>query len=235
MRGLRNGRQIFPNPRPFSINEAKLKLLNLEGKIMKKLIKASLFIGAALLSLGSGSVAYAATTPQTSTSTADLTPGTITLDSVPGGSTSSTDTGGITFGTVASSASDTSYKSTGISSALHVTNPGQATGWAVTVSNSDFTDASGGTLKGAVLSLDSTKTPAISADAADNVSALPTFDASLALSSAPVAIASAPAGAGVGAYTASYNSGDASLSVPAGNVGGSYTSTLTWTLSNAPS
>ena len=45
----------------------------------------------------------------------------------------------------------------------------------------------------------------------------------------------AAAGDGIGAYTATYNPTDASLMVPAGNAGGSYSSTLTWTLSNAPS
>ena len=215
----------------------------MEGNyIMKKLLKNSLLIGAAILGIGSvgagGIVTKAATTtpaPETSTSTADLTPGTITLDSVPGGSTSTTTPGGIDFGTVASSASDATYKSTSISSDLHVTNPGEPTGWSVSVADSAFSNATGGSLKGAVLSLADSKSPALTADATDNVSALPTFNPTIALSTAPATVVDAAAGDGVGAYTATYNTGDASLMVPAGNVGGSYSSTLTWTLSNAPS
>ena len=185
---------------------------------MKKLLKNSLLISAAILGIGSvgagGIVAKAATTtapPETSTSTADLTPGTITLDSVPGGSTSTTTPGGIDFGTVASSASDATYKSTSISSDLHVTNPGEPTGWSVSVADSAFSNATGGSLKGAVLSLADSKSPALTADASDNVSTLPTFSPTLSLSTAPVTVVDAAAGDGIGAYTATYNPTDASL------------------------
>lgn len=206
---------------------------------MKKLLRSSLFIGAALLgvsSLGAGITTKAATTPPTpltSDASADITPGTITLDTVPGGGT--TGTPGILFGTVAADAGDTTYKSTQISSDLHVTDSGNGSGWSVTVADSPFTDGTGDTLKGAALSLDDSATPGIKADAADNVSALPTFTADTALSASPSTVLSAAPKAGVGAYTTSYNSTDASLAVPAGNVGGSYSSTLTWTLANAPS
>jgi hypothetical protein len=205
---------------------------------MKKLLRNSLFIGAALLgvsSLGAGITTKAATTatPLTSDASADITPGTITLDTVPGGGSSTTS--GILFGTVAADAGDTTYKSTQISSDLHVTDSGNGSGWAVTVADSPFTDTAGDTLKGAVLSLDDSANPAIKADATDNVSALPTFTADTTLSASPSTVLSAAPKAGVGAYTTTYNGTDASLAVPAGNIGGSYSSTLTWTLSNAPS
>lgn len=210
---------------------------------MKKILKNSLFIGAALLGIGSlgaaGITAKAADTtttppaPLKSNASADITPGTITLDTVPGGG--STGTPGILFGTVAADAGDTSYKSTQISSDLHLTNPGNSSGWSITVADSPFTDTDGDTLKGAALSLSDTATPALTADATDNVSALPTFSTVTNLSASPSTILSAPAKAGVGAFTTKFNSTDATLSVPAGNIGGSYISTLTWTLSNAPS
>lgn len=197
---------------------------------MKRILKNSLLIGAAVLGVSSvgigSSVVKAATTPPTTNVSADITPGTITLDSEPA----------INFGTVASSASDTTYKSTAMTGDLHVTNPGEATGWSVSVADSPFTDTtSSNTLKGAVLSLDDSTTAPLKADATDNVSALPTFNGALTLSGTASNILNAPAGAGIGAYTASYGNTDASLMVPAGNAGGSYSSTLTWTLSNAPS
>lgn len=193
---------------------------------MKKLVRNSMLVGAAVLGIGSlGAVAQAATTPATSVTskaTADITPGTITLDSAPG----------VNFGTVASSASDDTYTSTAISSDLHITDPGNASGYSVTVADSSFKAHGGGALKNAALSFaDAT---AISADAKDNVSTAPTFKGSLAISDKPATVLNAKAGEGVGAYTADYGAGDASLEVPAGNIGGSYSSTLTWTLANAP-
>lgn len=202
---------------------------------MKKLLRNSLLIGAAFLGLGSvgvgGLVVKAAdapaptTTPASATTT--ITPGTITIKSAPS----------IEFGTVNSSANDIKYTSTNFSSGLQVANPGQATGWSVTVSGTPFTTGAtnGTTLKGAVLDLADTETTPVTADDADNVSTLPTFTASTPITSAPAIVLNAAAGQGVGAFTAKYGNNDASLSVPAGNIGGSYTSTLSWTLTNAPS
>lgn len=199
---------------------------------MKRLLRNSLYIGAALLGLGSlGAstlVTKAATTPTTSTTpetaSATLTPGTIMIKSAPS----------IAFGTVASSADDTSYTSTSFTSALQVANPGEPTGWSLTLADSPFTTAATGglTLKGAALSL--TDTTPVTADDSDNVSSLPTFTGSTSVTSVPATILNAPAGGGVGSFTAKFGSADATLRVPAGNIGGSYTSNLTWTLSNAP-
>ena len=205
---------------------------------MKKLVRNSMLVGAAVLGIGSlGAVAQAATTPApsattpapsvTSTSTADITPGKITLSSVPS----------FQFGTVAASANDISYTSTSTSGSLNFLNiadAGTGTGYTVTVAASPFTAKGGATLKNAQLLLDNKETDPITADDVDNVSTPPTLFAKLSLSSDPVTVVSAKAGSGVGAYTVTYGSTDASLKVPAGNIGGSYSSTLTWTLANAP-
>ncbi|MBL3530465.1 WxL domain-containing protein [Companilactobacillus zhachilii] len=202
---------------------------------MKQILKNSLLVGAAFLGLGSlglgGYVAKAATTPTSSTTpataSATLTPGTITIKSAPS----------ISFGTVDSSADDTSYASTAFSNSLQVANPGEPTGWTVSLSDTPFTDGTtgGATLKGASLSLDDSDATPVKADDADNVSTAPKFTSSATISSAPVTILDAAAGEGVGSFTTSYNGGDATLKVPAGNIGGSYTSQLSWTLTNAPS
>lgn len=195
---------------------------------MKKLVRNSMLVGAAVLGIGSlGAVAQAATTPApsvTSTSTADITPGKITLSSVPS----------FQFGTVAASANDISYTSTSTSGSLNIADAGTGTGYTVTVAASPFTAKGGATLKNAQLLLDNKETDPITADDVDNVSTPPTLFAKLSLSSDPVTVVSAKAGSGVGAYTGTYGSTDASLKVPAGNIGGSYSSTLTWTLANAP-
>ncbi len=199
---------------------------------MKRILKSSLLISAALLGVSSvgGVVASAATTvpPLTSTASADITPGTITLDSVPGVSFGSTTAG------LPSNASDFTYTSTAIASDLHVSDPGNASGYSVTVADTPFTSSSttSSTLKGAALSF--TDAAAITADSKNNVSTAPTFTGSLPISATPAEVLNAPVGEGVGAYTAAYGATDASLFVPAGNIGGSYSSTLTWTLSNAP-
>lgn len=195
---------------------------------MKKLVRNSMLVGAAVLGIGSlGAVAQAATTPAspvTSTATADITPGKITLSSAPS----------FQFGTVAASANDISYTSTSTSGILDIADAGTGTGYTVTVAASPFTATGGAALKNEQLLLDNKETDPIKADDADNVSTPPTLVAKLSLSSSPVTVVSAAAGSGVGAYTGKYGSTDASLKVPAGNIGGSYSSTLKWTLANAP-
>ncbi|GEP25299.1 WxL domain-containing protein [Lentilactobacillus diolivorans] len=198
---------------------------------MKKLVRNSMLVGAVVLGIGSlGTVAQAATTPASpvpstsSTATADITPGKITLSSAPS----------FQFGTVAASANDISYKSTSTSGSLDIADAGTGTGYTVTVAASPFTATGGAGLKNAQLLLDNKETDPIKADDVDNVSTPPTLVAKLSLSSSPVTVVSAAAGKGVGAYTGTYGSTDASLEVPAGNIGGSYSSTLTWTLGNAP-
>lgn len=194
---------------------------------MKKLVRNSMLVGAAVLGIGSlGAVAQAATTPApvTSKATADITPGTITLSSAPS----------FQFGTVAASAHDISYTSNSTSGTLNFADAGTGTGYTITVAASQFTTSDGTPLKNAQLSLGNKGTSTIKADDGDNVSTPPTLATDIALTSSPVAVVKAAAGDGVGAYTGTYSPTDASLKVPAGNIGGSYSSTLTWTLTNAP-
>mgnify|MGYP003365055085 CR=1 FL=1 len=196
---------------------------------MKKLLRNSLMIGAAVLGIGSfGTIAEAATTtptPSTSTATADITPGTITIGStVPG----------FDFGTVASSANDATYTSASEVGNLEVLDPGNASGYTVTVADSPFTATGGGTLTGEKLDFNDSVTNPTTAVDADNVSTIPVLTKSLNVTSAPATILSAAAGSGVGDFKTTYAPTDATLSVPAGNIGGSYSSTLTWTLNNAP-
>jgi len=47
-------------------------------------------------------------------------------------------------------------------------------------------------------------------------------------------IPTAAAKGGLGVWTADYSLGDINLAVPAGQMGGVYTSTLTWQLSDTP-
>ncbi|WP_334333268.1 MULTISPECIES: WxL domain-containing protein [unclassified Companilactobacillus] len=195
---------------------------------MKKLLRNSLLLGAAVLGVGSvGSVVDAATTtptPVSSSATADITPGTISLSSAPS----------FSFGTVPASADDATYTSTSVTGDIALADAGSGAGYTVSVAASPFTATDGSSLKNAQLSLDNNVTTPVKAVDADNVSTPPTLIANLTLSNSPVNVLSAASGSGVGAYTASYADGDALLKVPAGNIGGSYSSTLTWTLSNAP-
>ncbi|MDT6951923.1 WxL domain-containing protein [Companilactobacillus alimentarius] len=209
---------------------------------MKKMLRNSLMLGAAILGISSvGGIAQAATTPTTtpttstttttpsttSTATADITPGQITINSGPS----------FLFGTVKGSANDTMYTSMSTTGNVSVSDAASGTGYTVSVTASPFTTSGANptTLKNAQLLLDDNETDPVKSVDSDNVSTPPTMIANAILSSDPVDILSAPAGTGVGAYTASYGNGDAELKVPAGNIGGSYSSTLNWTLSNAPS
>ncbi|WP_334329925.1 WxL domain-containing protein [Companilactobacillus sp. HBUAS59699] len=202
---------------------------------MKKLIKGTAVLGA--IALGAASTiltAGAATTtesnpaPVTSTSDATITQtGSLALDNVPA----------ISFGSQNYALGKTTYASTSISP-LHVTNPGFASGWNVSVAQTTpFTDTATGstsTLKGSTLTIDSTTTDPITPDDSTNVSTPPTYVTPVTLSSTAAEVESAAAGGGVGAYTTQYAANEASLYVPAGNLPGSYQSTLTWTLSDAP-
>lgn len=190
---------------------------------MKKILRNSLLLGAAVLGFSSvGSVVEAA--PVDSSATADITPGTISLSSAPS----------FSFGTVPASANDATYTSTSVTGNISLADAGSGTGYTVTVSATPFTATDGSSLKSSQLLLDNTVTTPVTAVDADNVSTPPTLVSSLTLSSSPVTVLSAASGSGVGAYTATYANGDASLKVPAGNIGGSYSSTLTWTLSATP-
>lgn len=175
--------------------------------------------------------ATTAPTPTTATSPSPISKtssvalqqtGSLTLDSAPD----------ISFGTQDLSVSKTTYTDSVFDDALHITNPGFPSGWSLTVADTGFTDTtSKAPLKGAALSL---AAPSLTPDDSTNESESPITKTPVSVSSAASVVADAPAGAGIGAYTGDYAAGAASLYVPAGNIGGSYSSTLTWTLSDAP-
>ncbi|MFC6323561.1 WxL domain-containing protein [Companilactobacillus baiquanensis] len=206
--------------------------------MMKMLKGITALCAVALATTGSLITVKAATTPTTLTATTPTSPapttkssdialqqtGNLMLDSAPD----------ISFGTQNLDVSKTTYTNSTFDSTLHVTNPGFPSGWAVTLSDTPFTSTgstTSTTLKGAALSLTD---PTLTADDSTNQSTPPTANASVDVSSSAALVADAGLGDGIGAYTGTYASGDASLYVPAGNIGGSYTSTLTWTLSDAP-
>jgi len=129
--------------------------------------------------------------------------------------------------------------------AVTVVDPGTASGWKVQVSNTALTndlntdadktnDVAGAaaTIQGGninftgakVASTDSTNPAGATADA-DNISL-----ATAGTQNKPVY--NAKLGAGVGTWTDTFSGAD--LTVPSGNAAGSYTSTLTWTLTNTP-
>ncbi|MFD1418654.1 WxL domain-containing protein [Companilactobacillus keshanensis] len=205
---------------------------------MIKFVKGFAALGALALALPAGLItAKAATTGSTAvTTTTASSPsplakstdvglqqtGSLALDSAPN----------ISFGTQPLAVGKTTYTSSTFDSTLHVTNPGFPSGWSVSVADSGFADAtSKAPLKGATLSLEA---PTIAADDSTNQSTPPTTVSPIAVSSAASTVVDATAGEGIGAYTGTFASGDASLYVPAGNIGGSYTSTLTWSLLDAP-
>lgn len=213
---------------------------------MKKLIKGTAVLGAIAVGVASTLVTVAAATttptyttsttlatptnpaPQTTTTDATLsTTQTLSLDAAPT----------ISFGNQLYSVAKNTYASSSISK-LALTNPGFSTGWTVTAAASPFanTSGTGAGLTGATLTLDNTSTTPITADDSTNVSTLPSYISSPDdLSAGATKVEDAAAGAGVGAYTTTYAPTDASLYVPAGNLQGSYSSTVTWTLTDAPS
>jgi len=125
---------------------------------------------------------------------------------------------------------------------VQVSNPGLASGWNVKVEGTDFkngdtsTNTANPTLKGAQLILSAGK---VAADDSGNTTTGPTSkDATIAPNEAgkydPQQVFTAQEGNGIGVWNNQYAQTDAHLLIPSGNVAGSYTSTLTWTLTNAP-
>lgn len=204
--------------------------------LTSKFAKFSSVIAATLLALGSAGagigIASAATTGTTSASAA-LTPGSLSFDSEPT----------IEFGgTNTISTKPATYTSSSVSD-LGVSNPGNMSGWNVTVADTDFTNGTN-TLAGATLSLKDTDAADISsstgATAADYPTPVVGSDA-VSITATPAEILTSPAATdadpiGVGDFTMNFGDGDASLGVPQETVlPGTYTSTLTWTLGSTPS
>ncbi|AJA81168.1 cell surface protein [Levilactobacillus brevis] len=124
------------------------------------------------------------------------------------------------------------YLAATVDQPLQVTNPGLTSGWAVQLKSSGFTDQVGDSLRGAMLLLG---TPAIMSPNTGNSSTPPTANqVSVAGSDSDQVIWSAPQNGGLGQWVATYALNTIQLTVPAGQVAGLYTTTLTWQLDDAP-
>ncbi|PRO93804.1 WxL domain-containing protein [Lactiplantibacillus pentosus] len=117
-----------------------------------------------------------------------------------------------------------------VTGSVKVTNPGNTDGWSVQVAGSKFLNGSQ-ELRGAALTF---KNASVTADDEANASKNPTAP-DVTVNESNQMILGAVANEGIGKFTSAYAKTDVSLLVPAGNSAGAYTSTLTWTLGNAPS
>ncbi|WP_225893645.1 WxL domain-containing protein [Levilactobacillus wangkuiensis] len=215
--------------------------------MMTRRLKVSLLSSLAILGLGIGfagalpaaaattdtssssdsSSSSSATTMENTTTSADFTMdpnAAVSLDSAPN----------ISFGSnpAPNGKVNGNYFSTTVDNPLEVSNPGVATGWSVQLKNTPFTDTAGDTLNGAVLSLGDA-----SVDAANegNPSATPIATISpLEGGSINQLVFAAEAKGGLGVWDATYAPAKVNLTVPAGQLPGDYTSTLTWQLSETP-
>ncbi|MFC6274077.1 WxL domain-containing protein [Levilactobacillus tangyuanensis] len=216
---------------------------------MTRRLKISLLSSLAVLTLGVGlsaALPAAAATTDTSSSTGSSsssssasttqsTKVTSEFDTDPNAAISLDSAPNISFGknVTPNTKSNGSYAALSADNPVEVSNPGLGSGWSVQLKNTPFTDATGDTLGGAVLSLGA---PDIAAGNTGNPSAAPTPGAATKLdgSGTNQIVFSAAAKGGLGVWTADYSLGDINLAVPAGQMGGVYTSTLTWQLSDTP-
>ncbi|GEO70230.1 WxL domain-containing protein [Levilactobacillus acidifarinae] len=117
-----------------------------------------------------------------------------------------------------------------------ITNPGVATGWNVTVANTAFaTEANGAgdIIKAGSMVLTSSTPTTSNTDNTDATNVPTPSNVSLnTQGTEAVPVATAAAKSGLGTWNVNYSKAD--LTVPANNVAGTYTSDLTWTLTNAP-
>jgi hypothetical protein len=188
--------------------------------VLKHIIAAALAI--VTTAVVGGQAVHADVTSDTAATTKGsielTTGGAITLNQAPD----------LDFGTKPISTTATTYTTKG-SAPIQVTNPGFTSGWSVSVAASKFTTGKYD-LKGAELTVNVKNIAAAddsntstSPDAPHNV---------IATDDSAVTVLSAATDAGVGVWNDSWDT--VTLSVPAGNVAGDYTSTLTWTLADAP-
>lgn len=212
---------------------------------MTRRLKVTLLRSLAVLSIGVGMVgagpALAATTDSSSSSassssavTNDNTTATAEFDMSPNAAISLDSAPDIGFGSniAPNSKSNGSYTASTLSAPLEVSNPGLASGWTVQLKNTPFTDAAGDTLGGAELSLGNAS---VAAGNSGNPSTAPTAaTAPLTGTGANQVVFSSPAKGGLGIWDSDYTLDDVNLTVPSGQLPGTYTSTLTWQLSDTP-
>jgi len=225
---------------------------------MTRKLKVSLFSGLAVLGLGAGLLAaapvYAATTDTSSSSDSTTTATTTSSDSTSSSSavtTQSTTTSAefdtspnatisldtapnISFGknVTPNGKTNGSYFAVTADNPVEVSNPGLGSGWNVQLKNTPFTDAAGDTLGGAQLTLG---TPEVAAANTGNPSTAPVATNSpLNGTGTTQIVLAAPAKGGLGIWDSEYSLANINLTVPAGQVSGIYSSTLTWQLSDTP-
>lgn len=208
---------------------------------MKRSLRVTLLSGAAALILGLGGAAvpaFAATTdPSSSSSSSSAVVSqskkvTSELDTDPNAAISLDSAPNIDFGKnpTPDSAKNAVYNALTADAAVQVSNPGVASGYSVQVKNSPFVDAAGDTLGGAVLSLGA---PSVEAANSGNPSTAPVPSAlSLKGDGANALLLKAPAKGALGVWSSDFSLGEITLAVPAGQLGGSYSSTLTFQLSD---
>lgn len=213
---------------------------------MTRRLKLSLFNSLAVLGLGVGLLAAvpaaAATTDSSSSAssgsssatTVENTQASATFTMDPNAAISLDSAPNIGFGSnlTPNGKMNGSYTAMTSSGPLEVSNPGLATGWNVQLKNTPFTDAAGDSLDGAVLSLGNASVEAANTG---NPSAEP-MASNQTLSGGGInqVVLNAVAKGGLGIWDADYSPAKISLSVPAGQIAGDYSSTLTWQLSDTP-
>lgn len=197
---------------------------------MKKLIKVTSLLSAVVLgavSTGVGVANAADITADNNTTTA-----TVGLEDDADAKIQLTKAPSFDFGSEKIGGDPMDLKINSVDDPITVVNPGKNSGWNVTVKGSNFVGSDGTTeLKGALLTLNGVVSPADTG----NQSVAPTTG-SVVVSDQDAPIFTAAANAGLGTWLNTYTAGDnsANLHIPAGNTAGSYTSTLTWTLADAP-
>lgn len=197
---------------------------------MKKLIKVTSLLSAVVLgavSTGVGVANAAEITADNNTTTAK-----VGLEDDPDANIQLTKAPTFDFGSQKIGGDPMDLKINTVDDPITVVNPGKNTGWNVTVKGTKFVAPDGTTeLKGALLTLNGIVNPA---DEGNQSNAPTTSSVDVSDQEAPIFTAAANAGLGtwLNTYTAGDNSGN--LHIPAGNTAGNYTSTLTWTLTDAP-
>jgi len=204
---------------------------------MKRSLRVSVLTGVAALVLGLGGVAVPAFADITSSSSSSASSTTTqsksitaTFNTDPTATISLNSAPNIGFGANATpdTTSNEVYTATTADAPVSVSNPGLASGYNVKVQNSAFTNADGDTLGGAVLSLGA---PDVEAANVGNPSPAPTASAvTLSGNSADSLLLSAPLKGGLGVFNSNFGLANVTLAVPAGQLGGAYSSTLTYTL-----
>lgn len=197
---------------------------------MKKLVKITSILGATVLgftTIGTGVVSAADITADNNTTTAK-----VGLETDPSAKIELLKAPNFDFGSTQIGANALDLQAATVDDPITVSNPGLATGWNVTVAGTAFQNADATQqLKGAELTLNGVVSPG-DGTLSDN----PATTGQITINDQAQSIFTAAANHGIGTWLNTYSAQDdsAKLAIPGGNQAGSYTSTLTWTLADAP-